>query len=440
MVRRVCVGLSAALFLAACSDSREVPVLTEASRPATAEMAFDRQDPSTLPPKADDEIRAHHLNIGAGMCVIVECPGESAPLLIDCGSTGATDDDMNRDDVLAYAAEVFGAHSAAPVVTLSHGDKDHYSHVPDLFDGVHPASVWIGGERADYGTEMGSWFSAQEGAGVAINEDFPVGFSNDGDAVPELACGAAETFIMTVNVEGETDTNPKSIVLGIRHGDLGMIFTGDAEGPTEASAMANFPGDFAESVVLTASHHGAASHDSNSQGWIDAIKPDAVVFSAGDLHKHPRCAAFDRYGDSLAAANEHPVRCGLNADEFENRIIDNAKYVTEVNGAIVVTGKADGTYSIICSHSENCGPITVTGALPAAPAPTAPYQAFSQFPAGSLDLLSQLAPPVQALEQSVPLIDAACCKVCTKGKACGNSCISRDKTCHKPPGCACNAQ
>jgi len=31
----------------------------------------------------------------------------------------------------------------------------------------------------------------------------------------------------------------------------------------------------------------------------------------------------------------------------------------------------------------------------------------------------------------------ACCKVCRKGQACGNSCISRDKTCHQPPGCAC---
>ena len=31
-----------------------------------------------------------------------------------------------------------------------------------------------------------------------------------------------------------------------------------------------------------------------------------------------------------------------------------------------------------------------------------------------------------------------CCKICRKGKACGNSCISRDKTCHQPPGCACN--
>jgi hypothetical protein len=31
-----------------------------------------------------------------------------------------------------------------------------------------------------------------------------------------------------------------------------------------------------------------------------------------------------------------------------------------------------------------------------------------------------------------------CCKVCTTGKACGNSCIARLKTCHKGKGCACN--
>lgn len=33
---------------------------------------------------------------------------------------------------------------------------------------------------------------------------------------------------------------------------------------------------------------------------------------------------------------------------------------------------------------------------------------------------------------------AGCCKVCKKGKACGDSCISRNKECHKPKGCACD--
>jgi len=32
----------------------------------------------------------------------------------------------------------------------------------------------------------------------------------------------------------------------------------------------------------------------------------------------------------------------------------------------------------------------------------------------------------------------SCCKICRAGKACGDSCISRLKTCTKPPGCACD--
>jgi hypothetical protein len=31
-----------------------------------------------------------------------------------------------------------------------------------------------------------------------------------------------------------------------------------------------------------------------------------------------------------------------------------------------------------------------------------------------------------------------CCKICRVGKACGDTCISRDKVCHVGPGCACD--
>ena len=32
----------------------------------------------------------------------------------------------------------------------------------------------------------------------------------------------------------------------------------------------------------------------------------------------------------------------------------------------------------------------------------------------------------------------ACCKVCRKGKACGDTCIDASKTCNVGRGCACN--
>lgn len=33
---------------------------------------------------------------------------------------------------------------------------------------------------------------------------------------------------------------------------------------------------------------------------------------------------------------------------------------------------------------------------------------------------------------------AGCCKHCSKGKACGDSCIARDRRCSKGAGCACD--
>ena len=49
-----------------------------------------------------------------------------------------------------------------------------------------------------------------------------------------------------------------------------------------------------------------------------------------------------------------------------------------------------------------------------------------------------LAVSIGPLPTSAPSAPRACCKVCTKGIACGNSCISASKTCHQPRGCACN--
>jgi hypothetical protein len=35
-------------------------------------------------------------------------------------------------------------------------------------------------------------------------------------------------------------------------------------------------------------------------------------------------------------------------------------------------------------------------------------------------------------------LSAQCCKVCHQGKACGNTCISRQYVCHVGQGCACD--
>jgi hypothetical protein len=58
-------------------------------------------------------------------------------------------------------------------------------------------------------------------------------------------------------------------------------------------------------------------------------------------------------------------------------------------------------------------------------------------------LLVLAAVPGLALEPSgvrngVELARRECCKICRKGKACGDACFARDRECHLPPGCACD--
>ncbi|MBD3650765.1 MAG: hypothetical protein HUJ15_05430 [Alcanivorax sp.] len=69
----------------------------------------------------------------------------------------------------------------------------------------------------------------------------------------------------------------------------------------------------------------------------------------------------------------------------------------------------------------------------------------TEAPQPSIDTFESLFNETQSAGDTLPdllrdkeLLPQSCCKVCRKGKACGNSCISRSYTCTKPPGCACD--
>jgi hypothetical protein len=57
---------------------------------------------------------------------------------------------------------------------------------------------------------------------------------------------------------------------------------------------------------------------------------------------------------------------------------------------------------------------------------------------GDAEPPTTLAAPDQHAAETPSPTPMGCCRVCSKGKACGNSCISRADSCHQPPGCACD--
>ena len=206
--------------------------------------------------KPVDSIRVHSLNVGAGSCHVIECPGQNAaPILYDCGQIERSDPDLSKNEVVSYVQRILDRYSADPIILVSHADRDHYSYIPAIMAERKAATVWFGGRRKDYGRTMQKWLGCQELKQVPViggMKDLPKRFSNNAKAIAQLACGDAETFILTVNA-GRTK-NDQSMVARIQHGEFSLTLTGDAAKATQRSAMANFAD--IDTTLATGCHHG----------------------------------------------------------------------------------------------------------------------------------------------------------------------------------------
>jgi competence protein ComEC len=299
------------------------------------------------------EIRIHYLNVGTGTCTLVECPGaNSPPMIVDCGSTGRAAPDLNADEVRQYTHSVILRHSVAPNVVLSHADRDHYSFISTILGEIQAQHIWLGGNQADYGSDgFQEWLGSQIGGGAQLHEGFPENWSNSGQPLGlGLNCGPAATYVLTVNTGASK--NAQSLVLMIEYKDFTAVFTGDAEGSTEQQAVENY-GDSLKATVLTASHHGASTHGSNSVNWATSTNPTVTIFSAGDRFEHPRCIAVQRYS-SVASTIEHDVRCG-DTGNFRNYRSQQAHYMTRTSGAVIVSSDGHSPLRLDCTKSVECG-------------------------------------------------------------------------------------
>jgi len=309
----------------------------------------------TPPARAVDELRVHYLNVGSGACTIIECPGPDAPpMIVDCGSVGDFTFDLEGSEATSYIASVLAEHDASPNVVISHPHIDHYDLVPEILGDAQAANVWLGGEESGYDkAEFPDWRTAQETGGAAFHANHPADFHNDEFAMdPQvLGCGLADVYTLTVNTGNRA--NPNSHIMEVRYNDFGATFTGDAERITEDQADANYDGDV-KTTVLSASHHGASSHGSNSVGWIEATAPEIVVFSSGPMFSHPRCDVVARYDDVLALAPPHPTHCGNNSRFHRDNNTRLAKYVTATNGLIVITSDGSPPATVFCAGQADC--------------------------------------------------------------------------------------
>lgn len=182
--------------------------------------------------------------------------------------------------------------------------------------------------------------------------------------------------------------NNSSVGVLVQFGQFHALFTGDSE---QSELEYWLKRDSIPAVqVLKVAHHG--SWNGSTEAWAQRTRPQAAVISVGarNQYGHPSSAVIDLW-------------TGIGAKVYR----------TDELGTITVLALEDGSFTVttgIAGHPrDSVSPRHVS------PRDSSRDTAVARQPA------------------------RACCRICRRGKACGNSCISRSYQCHRPPGCACDA-
>lgn len=222
------------------------------------------------------------LDVGQGLSVLVR-HGRSA-LLYDTGPAVPGVFSAVESTILPNLRDL-GVRRIDHLV-ISHGDSDHAGGVALLVDSLPVARITAGEQAAlrDSG----------------IPGEVPVNLCEPDQMV------LGELELVFWRSPGAVSGNDASCVLLVRHKVTGVewLLPGDITEAVE-SAFLRSPGLATAQPgyrVVVAPHHG--SKTSSSVGWVEAMNPDLVLFTAGYRHRyghpHPEVVArYDRIG-SLA--------------------------------------------------------------------------------------------------------------------------------------------
>ncbi len=182
----------------------------------------------------------------------------------------------------------------------------------------------------------------------------------------------------------QVDQNNGSVGLLLEYGQFRALLTGDSERDELQYWLQH--DSVPQVTVIKVAHHGSAN--GTTTAWIEATRPQVAVISvgAGNSYGHPSLEVIEQWQGAGARV-----------------------YRTDQNGAVIIQAQRDGSYIVLNEQAA---------------------------PAGVATTLA----PIARESGATPPSSAACCRVCTRGKACGNSCINRAYQCRQPPGCACDAR
>ncbi|MDR0884544.1 MAG: MBL fold metallo-hydrolase [Oscillospiraceae bacterium] len=226
-------------------------------------------------------LRVHFLDVGQGDSALIQSGDMN--VLIDGGESG------NEERVIKYLRNQ--NVKQLDYVIATHPDSDHIGALAKIMAGYPPKNVIIPKmtEKNMKTTKTYTNFlvAVKDSGAKAI-------YAKPGT---EYKLGEAKLTILAP-LDDYADANDMSIVCRVSYGKVAYLFTGDAEGKSEADLLKS--GRNLRADVLKVGHHGSKS--STSKAFLAAVAPSVAVISCGqdNSYGHPHADTLKKLGDAGA--------------------------------------------------------------------------------------------------------------------------------------------
>ncbi|MED3126631.1 ComEC/Rec2 family competence protein [Bacillus wiedmannii] len=244
------------------------------------------------------KLEVHYINVAQGDATFIKSPsGET--ILIDAGNNG-------KGKIVTNYLKSLGVNTIDYMIA-THPDADHVGGLDEVL----------------YEIDVKNVYAPKVGHTTQTYKDFLTAVANEGLTIKEVKSdlflpvkGLVAQFLAPVKEYGK-ELNEWSAVLKVTHDNNSFLFTGDAETNSEKDMIAKH-GSSLKSDILKPGHHG--SKTSSSQPFLDLVKPNIAVISAG---------VGNKYG--------HPTQETLSKLD----VMGVKVYRTDLNGTVVVN--SDGS-------------------------------------------------------------------------------------------------
>jgi len=239
------------------------------------------------PAGTNQQLELTMIDVGQGESLLIGFP-DGRWMLIDGGGIPVFGNrpkpkmDIGEDVVSSYLFTRAIRH--INIIASTHQHDDHSAGLSAIIDNFHPTELWAGA------TPGGSnWDSLRSRVPSVRNlragDAFDVGEVHIDVLAPPRHYQPKQAA-----------TNNDSLVLRLNYGEHSFLLTGDVERAIEQSLMG-----LTKVNVLKVAHHG--SRTSTSDAFLDAVKPEFAIISAGkdNLFRHPHADVIERLRQHHAA-------------------------------------------------------------------------------------------------------------------------------------------